>query len=364
MSGNTARFFPASYDDGRRNFREAARTAGARLEEHINPNARGPAGERLATDVARIGAEDASKVLIINSATHGVEGFCGSGIQNGLLRTYGFSSLPADIAVVFVHAINPYGFAHVRRVTEENVDLNRNFVDHDAGHPGNPAYDEIHALLVPADYGPAKEAADAAMMRYVAERGLKTLQAAVTGGQYDHADGLFYGGRAPTWSNRMWRTILDRHARGVRSAAFIDVHTGLGPYGYGEPIYSGVPGDATHDRALAWYGKDVTATEDGSSTSARVGGHLGLALKGVVSDGAAVAIALEYGTRPVMDVLEALRADNWLYLHGDVNSELGRAIKAQIRDALYPDEPRWKTMVFARALDFMGRAISGMQALG
>ncbi len=43
--------------------------------------------------------------------------------------------------------------------------------------------------------------------------------------------------------------------------------------------------------------------------------------------------ALEYGTQPVPDVMLALRADNWLHLHGDVGSAQGRAIKRQVRDA-------------------------------
>jgi hypothetical protein len=30
--------------------------------------------------------------------------------------------------IVFVHALNPFGFKHHRRVNEDNVDLNRNFL--------------------------------------------------------------------------------------------------------------------------------------------------------------------------------------------------------------------------------------------
>ena len=43
-------------------------------------------------DVARYGPADAPALLIISSACHGVEGFCGSGVQIALLRRRGAST--------------------------------------------------------------------------------------------------------------------------------------------------------------------------------------------------------------------------------------------------------------------------------
>ena len=63
------------------------------------------------------------------SGTHGVEGYCGSGIQIGFLKEGLFAELPDDMSVVLLHAMNPYGFSNDRRVNEDNVDLNRNFLD-------------------------------------------------------------------------------------------------------------------------------------------------------------------------------------------------------------------------------------------
>ena len=40
-----------------------------------------------------------------------------------------------------IHALNPFGFAHLRRANEDNVDLNRNFVDHEGGnYPENDLF--------------------------------------------------------------------------------------------------------------------------------------------------------------------------------------------------------------------------------
>ena len=55
----------------------AANHAEVRIETYDNP-ALGPDGQPVHTDVALIGNQDAPNVLVVNSATHGVEGFCGS----------------------------------------------------------------------------------------------------------------------------------------------------------------------------------------------------------------------------------------------------------------------------------------------
>lgn len=345
-------YFGADYADARGRFLERAAAAGFALHAHTH-SLRGPAGEPLATDVARHGPRDARFTLLISSGTHGVEGFCGSGCQSALLDSGLLRSLPPDIAVVLVHAINPYGFAYLRRVNEDNVDCNRNFVRHGDPRP-NEAYDEVHPLLVPVDWeGPGKRAADEAIYRYIAQRGQRMFQAAVTEGQYDHADGLFYGGRVPVWSNDTWRRIVREEAGGSKDVIAIDLHTGLGPSGIGEAIFSGP--EADHRAAKALFGDDITSIADGSSTSAMVGGTVVDGAREELQGSRLTMITLEYGTQPLAAVLEALRADNWLYVHGQVDSPLGRRIKGAIRDAFYVDDSAWKQAVVERFLSLVER---------
>ena len=69
-------------------------------------------------------------------------------------------------------------------------------------------------------------------------------------------------------------------------------------------------------------------------------------------------ITLEYGTIPRKeDMMNAVRADNWLYVHGDVHSAKGRAIKAQIRAAFYQEHDDWKDMVVERGHYVMKRML-------
>jgi len=355
-------FFANDYAEARRKFLDAASSAGATVNSYPHP-LKGPGGEDLAIDVAQLGAANASKAVVMSSATHGVEGFCGSGAQVGFLTSGWHKELPADTALVLVHAHNPHGFAHIRRVTEDNVDLNRNFIDFAKPVPANAPYDEVHPMLVPADWnGPAHAAADKAIEAYIAERGMFTYQAAVSGGQYGHADGLFYGGSEPSWSRRTIEGLAREHLAGFAHVAVIDFHTGLGPYGFGEIIAVGDPGSDMHARTVQWYGDQAKSPEAGDSVSAVVQGTVDQGYALVLPDSVCTCIAIEYGTLPPTEVLGALRADNWLHLHGEVDSDQGRAIKQEMRDAFYGNEPEWKGMVWDRALDVAGMAVQGLMA--
>lgn len=343
--------FPIDYADARARFCTLADRAGFSLESYEHPTEKGPKGEILACDVARLGALDAKRVILLCSGTHGVEGFCGSGCQAELLTSDLLVGLPDDTAVVLVHAINPYGFAWLRRTNEDNIDLNRNFVDHPIQFP-NSGYDEIHEWLVPQDWnGPAWAKADAAIETYIAERGLRAFQVAMTGGQYDHADGLFYGGIAPAWSNIIWRSLLRKHCAGASKVFAIDIHTGLGPRGVGEAIC--VTTEAEYLEAKALFGEDVTWVSSGEAVSAKVGGSLLHGAHEEIGTENLVMIALEYGTYPIPETLEALRAENWLAARGDLNSPQAAQIKQALKDAFFIDEPDWKQAVTVRFLDLV-----------
>ena len=118
MSAATQAFSP-SYRIAREKFLAAARAAGLPVESLPHPLP-GREGEALAMDVARDGSPDAGRVLIVSSACHGVEGYCGSGVQVAMLQDaeWRARAAAAGVAVVFIHALNPYGFSWLRRVNE------------------------------------------------------------------------------------------------------------------------------------------------------------------------------------------------------------------------------------------------------
>ena len=117
---NPASFFSPDYATARAKFLAAAKAAGGEVVTYPHP-LKGPKDEDLATDAVRIGPKDAHRYLVMNTATHGVEGFCGSGAVVGTLTERLDRELPPGVALLLIHAINPHGFAWIRRVTEDKI---------------------------------------------------------------------------------------------------------------------------------------------------------------------------------------------------------------------------------------------------
>jgi hypothetical protein len=352
--------FAQSYAEARQKFVDAASAAGVPPTSHPHPLL-GRDGEALAMDVALFGQPDAEALLIISSGCHGVEGYCGSGVQHALLTDTAWheQAQRTGVAVLYIHALNPYGFSWLRRTTHENVDLNRNFQDFSKPLPHNEAYDRLAHLLVPATWPPTPEV-KAGLAAFVADHGPKALQAAVSGGQYEHPQGLFYGGRNPTWSHQTLRHVLRDHGRACTRLGWIDLHTGLGPSGHGERIFAGSDNAAAIARSRAWWGDAVTSMYDGSSESALLTGLMWTAAEQECAQAEYTGIAMEYGTLPIDQVIDALRADQWLENHPDAPHAQRVAIKRQVRDAFYTDTEAWKSRIVDQGVEAAQQAVRGL----
>ncbi|MGH8801458.1 MAG: M14 family metallopeptidase [Casimicrobiaceae bacterium] len=355
--------FATTYAEARGKFLAAAAARSLSLESHVNPAGRGVDGEEIASDTVLLGAGDAPALVVLTSAMHGVEGFCGSGCQVELLGDEALLAAVArsGVAVLFHHAVNPWGFSWLRRTNENNVDLNRNFRDFAAPHAQDAAYAEIHSLMVP-DVWPPTEENRAALTALVAARGRVAVQAAVSSGQSVHPDGLFYAGTEPQWSNRVLRSVLARHGRSRKRIAWIDFHTGLGPWGHGEKIFSGPDDAAMLARTMACFGADVTSFYDGTSTSAELSGVAWRAALDACPHAEFIGIGLEYGTVPFEDTLAAIRADQWLANHPGAEPAMQASIKAQMRRAFNDDGEAWRAMVYGQARVAVLQAIRALAA--
>ncbi|MCK6451342.1 MAG: M14 family metallopeptidase [Alphaproteobacteria bacterium] len=354
--------FPASYADARARFVAAVRAQGSEAIAYKNDR-RGPAGEELATDVAWFGPRDAPRVLVIVSGTHGVEGACGSAAQLDWCLDSGPQRLLPETAACLVHAINPHGFAWLRRVTEEGVDLNRNFVDFAAPLPENPEYDALADAIVPRSLdGSSLEAAERRIAAFRAEHGEAAFRRARTRGQYRHPTGMFFGGQAPTWARRTLEAIVrDFRLADRRIVAVIDVHSGLGPYGYGEPIGKNPPGTEGAALARRWYGPSLTQPAAGTSTTTLVSGGASDGWFRAAGD-RVIYVAPEFGTLGPESGRIALRADHWLHAWGRVDwaDDETRTIKAAIKTHYDPVDPGWREMVLFRMRQIIGQALVGL----
>jgi len=347
------------YAEAREKFGAAAHAAGAELSSFVLAQ-KGPAGEELSTDVAWLGPRDAKSVLVTISATHGVEGFFGSAAQIEWLRRGEAVLLPPGTAALHIHALNPYGFAWLRRTNEGNVDINRNWISFEEPAPPSPLYDELSDDLCPSDWSPESQARTGARIAaWIQRHDAATYQQAVSGGQWTHPEGLFYGGKQPSWSRRTLTGIITSTLGRASRVRILDFHTGLGPYGYAEPILGRRREDPGFARTVGWIGAAAKSVY-GGSVSAQIHGDGLSAMPDLLPDALVDAVALECGVRPITEVAHALRADAWLHAHGDPLSPEARPIKAMMRAAFHADDPMWQGMALGQGLAACRAAVGSL----
>ena len=338
--------FSKDYAEARQKFLAAVPSAKA-----YACSAPGPSGEPLFTDVAYFGRPDAKRLLVLVSATHGVEGYCGSAGQLSFLKAGFHEDLPPSVGVLCIHALNCHGFAWDRRVTAEGCDLNRNFVDFSKPLPSNSGYEELAEYFVPADITPeAFERADDVLNAYKAEQGEQRYLEAMISGQFTSPDGMFYGGTEPTEARQLLEKIVDDFDVTSRDEVLvIDYHTGLGPYGYGELQCEQPSGMSGYERAVNIYGPSVTSPDIGNSSSVAIVGPQDAYWERILGNRHTY-VALEFGTVPIAGIVDAVRHDHSLSMHrpGEIDSEIGRRVRLGTKLAFYPQGDDWKELVVGR----------------
>jgi len=353
-------YFSDTYHEARTKFLTAAKAAGGNLEYYRHPFL-GADSEELYIDVATFNLSGARSVLVLGSGTHGVEGFAGSAIQVGLLAEGIAKNLPSDVGLLFYHALNPYGFSHLRRFNEDNIDLNRNFIDHDKPYPANEGYDELAWLIEPDSLSSWQDIkAKLVFAWYRLTKGKLWLQKAISQGQYNHPEGLFFGGNKEAWSNNTLQRVVERHLIAASKVVLIDVHTGLGEYGAAEVITEMRPGTPAHERMLKWWGNRVKVPSAGESVSPPVMGSLKSGFTRLLPHADVTVVALEFGTFPPPEALWALRAENYVHHHAGDEEMDKQAIKSELKRVFYPDKQEWKQAVWQQGRGIVLQALENM----
>ena len=328
--------FPSDYHAARAAFLQALRLPVCALQhEPILYPALDPQANALYTDVAWLGHPQAEKVLILISATHGVEGFAGSAIQTDVLRQLAQQTLPDNSALALIHALNPWGFAWQRRVNEQGIDLNRNSVDFSKPLPVNRDYD----LLKPDYSAPDPSWSDTRWRQ------------AVAAGQYTDSTGLFYGGSAPSFSRRLVEDLIQRWRIADKQVVVLDLHTGLGAFGHGELICDHPATSFASRRAKQWFGGLVTVPALGESCSVPLVGLMDYLWHAAMREDG-LFLTLEYGTYPFPALIDALRAEHLLYKHNsqpDFNEPSTAVIRQNLREIFNPASALWQECVLLRA---------------
>jgi hypothetical protein len=349
-----------SYAEARANFLQVCARAGVDVASYPHPLT-APNGGDLATDVARFGSSDAGRLLVMVSGVHGVEGFSGSATQVGWIEQKRYETLPDDVAVLMVHLINPWGVAHLRRYTENNVDLCRNFLDFEQVLPDNQAYRSLQQQLVPGDVlGELGENTGPYLGKLVAEKGLEYVVDLFMGGQWEFDQGFAFGGKAPEWSNTTLREILQENAEGIRKACVIEFHTGLGPWGYGQLItmHRGQELDDIRRDFGPWVFNPSVDKAPGEEGYRLVHGHTIEGYRSSFPGAQLTAVTLEFGTYPPGETLALLLQEHLLtHLIDPAPAAVLDEVKSRLREYHHPAHWEWRCAFWSRSLQVIRQAV-------
>lgn len=358
------KFFSESYVEAREKFLASAGALDGTIETHINVAAGDLNGYPLATDVCYLGPKRPRCLILISSGSHGVEGFCGSGVQVGLLENNVVDLFPEKMGIFLIHALNPYGFAHCRRVNEDNVDLNRNFLNFSTATAPDSYYSITRDDIYPSNWtGASKLEVERQIHRFIDTHGLSSLQKAVSSGQRSYPQDPFFAGTKPTWSRCLWENFIDRILQLTKQVVHFDVHSGLGTCGALECILPVHEKGVAYHRAVDWYGKEtLSCPAFANSSSPHIAGDLPSALRERCPE--AVTVGLEFGTVELEEMLLAVIVDNWLVFNLEsATSEQKKNVKKRIKSAFYVDTDEWKKAVWQQSVDMVQKTARGLDAL-
>ena len=360
-------WFPDSYEQSRDRFRrDLARVQAlwpeARLRSHPIDGSEGLTVDWI--EASPLSAHD--RLLVFTLGEHGIEAYIGSAMLQLFLAEFLARLDPMRTGLLIVHAINPWGMKHCRRVNANNVDLNRTFLRDPSQHDPafNPDYARLASFLNPAR--PIRRpVADRLsillrLARQWASLGAKGLRQAVYLGQYGYPRGIYYGGMGPQAETRVAMDLYRAHMPRYAQTVHLDMHTGYGPRYQMSVVNSWM--EPRDSRALArefGYPLVVKATAD-EFYSIR-GDMIDFVCdlqQHEFPDRRLYATSFEFGTygdsfAAGLRGMRAVIQENQLYWHGASNAAVREQVEHNFRELFWPAEPRWREKAVADARQAM-----------
>lgn len=354
-------YFSRDYFEARNRFVSAVNQAG--LTHLVYPiQAKGPNNEQLSIDVGIRSGASTSSALVVSSGLHGIEGYFGSAVQLALLDNQHWLEMAADHTLVFLHALNPFGFAWDRRSNEHNVDLNRSFFRDDQERAAtSKGFHALMCFLAPGTPPSRFDTFPLELAVMVLRYGRSTLKREIPAGQYDYPRCLFYGGQSDSETQAILSANLREWVGGARCIQLIDLHTGLGDWG----SYKILPSDDAEDEEVnviqRVHGADLVEDQRPNQSAQNVAypafGTFLPWFKAQFSDRECYPALAEFGTYSMFRVLPSLRAENRAYLYGDLAGKHAWA-RNNLMEVFAPASPSWRAKMIEDANALFLQALS------
>jgi len=300
--------------------------------------------------------EKKDNLIVITTGVHGIEGYIGSTMLDVFWNEVYLTVNPQNTGVLVVANVNPYGMKYHRRFNENNVDLNRNFIlDWETFDlTTNKDYPKVDEFL-----GPKKTMGNlfwhevgfyGSVAKQALTNGVDTITNALTGGQYEYPEGVYYGGLEDQESTVYLKNVFERTLESdYRNIIHMDVHSGYGPR-YTMVIFNSIYDTMTEAEAKKLYNyEDIIAfdsesfyptTGDTTDFYYRLRDKLG-------TDTELYSTCFEFGTLGdgLLDSVMALKytvEENQNHWNPSSNEITNAALKERYLKMFYPSETAWR----------------------
>jgi hypothetical protein len=349
--------FPDSYESARQTFRQSCdlvreKWPAARLE--YNPVE--PAKDGLTIDwISAPALSRPKKLLILTSGQHGVEAFSGSAMLTLFFRDFLRRLNPVETGLLLIHPINPWGMKYWRRTNQENVDLNRNFTNHqnELDPKANPHYDRLNGFLNPGR--PVKNLPSSRLRMLsslalaLAAFGPRKFQKTVLVGQHRHPQGLYYGGTTWQAETRLVMELFNEHIWAYQQAVLVDIHTGYGRWG--TPVVVTSPFEPRSSDQLARHFDYPYVAKTNLEEFYPIRGdmidYIYRSTKNKQPGPNLFAASLEFGTLgnstgSALESLGRMILENQVHWYGAGKNDLEQKIKTNFLELFSPQDERWR----------------------
>jgi hypothetical protein len=294
-----------------------------------------------------------------------MEGFTGSAVQQYFMTKVLDGEVLQNMGVLLIHAINPYGFKYQRRVSENNVDMNRNFhSSKDLFAKNNEGYASIYHFLNPqgkARAGYFRNSFFFLKSTYmISKYSMQALRQATVQGQYQFSNGIFYGGNDFEPQKEWLERLIAEKTNDYDLVFVIDIHTGLGERGklhylpgYVQEFNSKILLDTLfQDHTIDWpnRGKEFYTV---TGMFRQYVGSL------ISADKKYIRIAFEYGTLNSQSISGSIRSlhnmilENQGFHHGYENSKTENLVKHRFREMFFPSSKVWRYQIMKQTSEIL-----------
>jgi len=301
--------------------------------------------------------EKQTNLIVITTGVHGIEGYIGSVMLDVFWKEIYFTEInKANTGVLVVANVNPYGMKYHRRYNENNVDLNRNFIlDWESFDTTvNKDYPKVNTFLGPQStmgniighelgfYG--------SLVKEVIQDGADVISNALLGGQYEYAEGVYYGGNGDEASTTYLKDVFKQTLEGeYDNVVHIDVHSGYGPR-YNMVIFNSVFETMNEKESQELFGYNNIIAHDSEAFYPTTGDTTDFYYRlhekmGV--DTTLFSTCFEFGTigDSFLDSIISMKytiEENQNHWYPSNNATTNEIVKERYQELFYPTEKEWR----------------------